>query len=257
MKSSIKILSSLALVGMLLNGCLTTTLQTNATMTQSIFLEPVAKNQKVIFLNIKNTSGHNVNLESKLRSALQAKGYKIVDDPKKAYYILSTNILYCDKKQENNAANAAVSGAAIGTGITAYNGNGAGGIVGGAVAGAVVGGIVGKLTEDTIWQMQVDINIREKANGKVLTTKGQTQGQASVQDGKRSGFLNSFGGSVRSNKIGHANSNQVNSTSQSYKSNYIEQNTMIFAEAVKTGLQLPEATPILEDKISNQIAGLF
>ncbi|EGM9245413.1 conjugal transfer protein TraT, partial [Campylobacter jejuni] len=28
-------------------------------------------------------------------------------------------------------------------------------------------------------------------------------------------------------------------------------------EAVKTGLKLPEATPILEDKIANQIAGLF
>ncbi|RTJ02181.1 conjugal transfer protein TraT, partial [Campylobacter jejuni] len=26
---------------------------------------------------------------------------------------------------------------------------------------------------------------------------------------------------------------------------------------VKTGLKLPEATPILEDKIANQIAGLF
>ena len=86
------ILSSVLVAGLLI-GCLTTTLQTNATMSQSIFLDPVAKEKRVVFLNIKNTSGHNVNLEPKLRNALEAKGYRIIDDPDQANYILSTKIL--------------------------------------------------------------------------------------------------------------------------------------------------------------------
>lgn len=256
-KSTIKVALSGILAASLLTGCLTTTLQTNATMTQSIFLDPVAKEKRVVFLNIKNTSGHDVNLEAKLRNALQAKGYKFVDDPAKATYILSTNILYCDKKQENNAVGGAVAGGALGTGISVANSNSVGGAVAAGAAGALVGGLAAKLTEDTIWQMQVDINIKQKAKGKVLSQSGSVSGQASVRDGRSSGFLNSFGGPVRSDRVGQLNSNQVNTTSQTYSGNYIEKSTIIFAEAVKMGLKLPEATPILEDKIASQIAGLF
>ncbi|MBS4241268.1 F-type type IV conjugative transfer system protein TraT [Campylobacter vulpis] len=253
----VKIMFSSILVAGLLSGCLTTTLQTNSTMSQSIFLDPVAKEKRIVFLNIKNTSGHNVNLEPKLRTALEAKGYRIVDDPAMANYILSTNILYCDKKQENNAVGGAVAAGAVGAGISAYNSSSAGGAVAAGAAGAIVGGLLGKLTEDTIYQMQVDINIKQKADGKVLTSSSNVSGQASVRNKRSSGFLNSFGGSVRSDKVGHLNSNQVNTLQQSYEGNYIEKSTIIFAEAVKTGLKLEEATPVLEDKIATQIAGLF
>lgn len=256
-KSTIKIALSSVLIAGLLSGCLTTTLQTSARMSQSIFIDPVAKEKRIVFLNIKNTSGHDVNLEPKLRSALQAKGYTIVDDPDKANYILSTNVLYCDRKQENNAMGGAVAGAATGAAISGYNRGGAGGMVAAGAAGALVGGLLGKMTEDTIWQMQVDINIKQKVDGKVLTSSGSVSGQASVRDGRASGFLNNFSGGVRSDRVGHLNSNQVNTTQQSYEGKYIEKNTIIFAEAVKTGLKLPEATPILEDKIASQIAGLF
>ena len=258
MKSSIlKTSLSGVLAAILLGGCVTTSLQTSSTMSQSIFLEPVAKNKRIIFLNVKNTSGHQVNLEDKLRNALQSKGYSIVDDPDKATYILSTNILYCDKKKENNAATGAVVGGASGVGISAYNSSSVGGAAAAGAVGAIAGGLLGKLTEDTIWQMQVDINIRQKAKGKVLSQSGSMSGQAKVEDKRSSGFLNSFGGPIRGEKVGNLNANQYNTTHQTYESDYIEKNTIIFAEAVKIGLELPEATPILEDKIATQIAGLF
>ncbi|EKT0454278.1 complement resistance protein TraT [Campylobacter jejuni] len=256
-KTILKIGMCSVLAAGLLTGCLTTTLQTNTTMSQSIFLNPVTKEKRIVFLNIKNTSGHDVNLEAKLRNALEAKGYKITDELDKVTYILSANILYCDKKQENNAVGSAVAGGATGLAVSSYNGGSAGGIIAAGAGGALVGGLLGKLTEDTIWQIQVDINIKQITNGKVLTSNDSVSGQAIIIDSQRSGFLNSFGGNVHSNKSGHLNSNQVNSTQQTYESEYIEKNTIIFAEAVKTGLKLPEATPILEDKIVNQIAGLF
>lgn len=254
---TIKLVLSAMIFGVFLSGCLTTTLQTNAKMTQSIFIEPVAKDKRLVFLSIKNTSGHDVNLEPKLRSALESKGYKIVDDPEMATYILNTNILYCDKKSENNAAAAAGVGAITGGAIGAYNHSTVTATSVGGLAGAAVGGIIGKLTEDTIWQMQVDINIRQKAKGKVLSSNANVAGQASVSDGRKTGFLNSFTGDVRGQTTGKLNSNQINSTQQTYESDYIEKSTMIFAEATKMGLNLPEATPILEDKIASQIAGLF
>lgn len=242
----------------LVGGCATTTLQTDARMTQSIFLDPVAKNQRTVFVNIKNTSGHNINLESKIINGLKAKGYEIVDDPEKATYILSTNVLYCDKKSENNTALGATALGATGVAISGYNGNGAGGVVAAGLAGAVVGGVIGKLTEDTIWQMQVDIDIKQKIKTNVVNTTGNLSGQADVQDSPKSGFLNSFGGNVRRNDAtGKPISNQYNTNTQTFSSNYIQKKTMIFAEATKVGLELPEATPILEDKIAAQIVGIF
>lgn len=256
-KSSVKLALSSLVAMSLLTGCVTTTLETTATMTQSIFIDPVAKEKRIVFLNIKNTSGQNINLENKLRMLLEQKGYMITDNPDKATFILSTNILYCDKKQENTAAGAAAAGAGIGAGVGAYNHGTAGATVGIGLGGALLGGIIGKLTEDTIYQMQVDINIKQKAKGKVLSSTGTSQGQASVSDGRRGGFMNTFAGDVKGNKTGRLNSNISNSTAQTYESDYIEKVTMMFAEATKLNLKLEEAIPALEDKMANQIAGLF
>ncbi|EAH9284096.1 conjugal transfer protein TraT [Campylobacter upsaliensis] len=241
----------------LLSGCLTTSLQTNSTMSQSIFLDPVAKEKRVVFLNIKNTSSCQIHLEHKLKSSLEAKGYQISDDLENSTYILSTNVLYCDKKQENNTAGGALTGGAVGAGISAYNSSSAGGAIAAGAAGALLGGLLAKMSEDTIYQMQVDVNIKQKIQNKVLNQNTNINSQASVRDKKASGFLNSFGGNVRNEKVGQLNANLASSTQQSYESDYVERSTIILAEAVKTGLKLEEASEILEDKIAAQIAGLF
>ncbi|EMI4814724.1 conjugal transfer protein TraT [Campylobacter upsaliensis] len=241
----------------LLSGCLTTSLQTNSTMSQSIFLDPVAKEKRVVFLNIKNTSSCQIHLEHKLKSNLEAKGYQISDDLENSTYILSTNVLYCDKKQENNTAGGALAGGAVGAGISAYNSSSVSGAIAAGAIGALLGGLLAKVSEDTIYQMQVDVNIKQKIQNKVLNQNVNINSQASVRDKKASGFLNSFGGNVRNEKIGQLNANLASSTQQSYESDYVERSTIILAEAVKTGLKLEEVSEILEDKITAQIAGLF
>ena len=250
------ILLSLVAASLVFTGCATSQLQTSAKMTQSVFINPVAKDKRTIFISTKNTSGTNINLEQKMVQALYAKGYTIVDDPEMATYVLMTNILYCNKKSENNVVGGAVMGGAAGA-LANSGSNGRSMAVAG-VAGAVVGGLIGKATEDTIFQMQVDIVIREKAKGKVNAYTGTSSGQASVRDGQRSGALNSFGGPVRdADAAGRLNSNTYSSASQSYESDYIEHRTMMFAEATKMDLTLYEATPILEQQIAQQVAGLF
>ncbi|PKT75091.1 complement resistance protein TraT [Helicobacter winghamensis] len=239
------------------SGCVTTTLQTKATMSQSVFIEPVNAIQKVIFVSVKNTIGEQINLQQSIEAKLSQKGYKITQNPDEATFILQANILYCDIKQENNAKDAAILGGAAGAGVGVYNHSSAtGGVVGG-LAGAAVGGLLGKLTEDKIFQMQVDINIRQKKQ-EVLANSAQRVGQSSVSNQQRAGFLNSFGGNVRDTQGGgRLYDNIDNYNQQVYERNYIEHQTTLFAEATKLNLTLEEAIPVLEDKISNQISGIF
>jgi capsular polysaccharide biosynthesis protein len=252
------VFNSIVVATLLFTGCATSELQTSAKMTQSVFINPVAKNKRIIFVSSKNTSGQKIDLENTIIRELEAKGYTIVDDPEMATYILMTNVLYCNKKDENNATGGALAGGIAGAGVSGYNNNSGGQMVGAAVGAAVVGGLLAKLTEDTIFQMQVDIVIREKANGSVLASNVTASGQASVSDSKKAGFVNAFGGEVRpTNATGQINSNIANANSQEYETNYIEHKTMLLAEATKMDLTLAEATPILEKQISNQIVGLF
>lgn len=249
-------ISSVVTATLLLSGCATSNLQTSAKMTQSVFINPVAKEKRTVFINMKNTSGADINLERTMAQTLGAKGYSLIEDPEAATYVLMTNVLYCNKKQENNTGQGVglggVGGALINSGSNGRSAAAAG------LAGAIVGGLIAKATEDTIYQMQVDIVIRERAKGKVTSTTGNVAGQASVQDGQKAGFMNSFGGPIReAESSGKLNSNNVNTNAQTYETNYIEHKTMMFAEATKMNLTLEEATPILEQKIATQIAGLF
>jgi len=238
------------------SGCATSQLQTSAKMTQSVFVNPVAKEKRTIFVSMKNTSGTDIMLEPRVVQTLINKGYSVIDDPEKASYVLMANVLYCNKKSENNVASGAMMGGAAGA-LANSGSNGRSMAVAG-LAGAVVGGLIGKATEDSIYQMQVDVVIREKAKGKVSATTGNVSGQASVRDGQKSGFANSFGGPIRDSEAsGRLNSNTYASSSQSYESDFIEHRTMMFAEATKMDLSLDEAIPVLEQKIAHQIAGIF
>ena len=66
-------------------------------MSDTIWLEPAAANQKTVFVKISNTSGKNLNIEQKIVNTLSAKGYRIVNDPAEAKYWLQANILKVDK----------------------------------------------------------------------------------------------------------------------------------------------------------------
>ena len=250
------LISSVVAATLLLSGCATSNLQTSAKMTQSVFINPVAKEKRTVFINMKNTSGTEINLERTIAQTLGTKGYMLVDDPETATYVLMTNVLYCNKKQENNVGQGVGLGG-IG-GALANSGSNNRSVAAAGLAGAIVGGLIAKATEDTIYQMQVDIVIREKAKGKVTSTTGNVAGQASIKDGQKAGFINSFGGQIRDTAAsGQLNSNSVNTNAQTYETDFLEHKTMMFAEATKMNLTLEEATPILEQKIATQIAGLF
>ena len=242
----------------LLSGCLTTQMQSKVTMSQSIFIDPVAKEKKNIFVSTHNTSGEKVDLEAKIIKELLAKGYSISDDPQKATYVLQVNVLYVDVKKENNAAPAGVVGGVAGAGVGGYNHDSATGVVVGWLLGATIGALAGKLTEDTIIQMKVDINVRQKIEGGSTHTNATAKGQGQVNDTRRHGFFNSFGGDVASTQGGgKLEDNQINYDKQVFSSNYSQKQASMFAEATKLNLQFHEVMEVLENKVATQIVGIF
>jgi outer membrane lipoprotein SlyB len=178
----------------LFTGCATTELQTQTKMTQSIFLDPVKKELRTVFVSVKNTSGQDMGgLEQKINSNLQAKGYRLVDDPDTAKYTLMTNVLFANNLKEANAAGTGANGAVLGGVMGAVNSGGNGRSALGAAL--VVGGIstiAGKLTEDEIYRMVTDVVVRDRKDTKVLTTVNTNQGQVSIGQEARAGFTNSF-----------------------------------------------------------------
>lgn len=244
---------------LIFGGCATTELQTQTKMTQSIFLSPVKKEQRTVFVSVKNTSGQDVgNLEQKISSKLESKGYKVTDDPDAAKYTLMTNVLFANNLREAQAAGAGVNGAIAGGVIGAMNSGGKDALAGAVVGGLLIGGI-GKLTEDEIYRMVTDVVVRKKKESRVITTLNTAQSQAGIAQESRAGFANSFAGSIRSSDGagGKLNDNTANTTSQQMETNYVEHKTRVFSEAVKMNLKLDEAMPVLIEKMAEQISGIF
>jgi len=156
---------SLCAAALLTTGCATFSLETNSKMTQSVFLNPIPKEQKTIYLIVKNTSDMNgvgEKIKSLLVQKLQSKGYRIVDDVKNAHYVLYVNVLFANNIREKNTGAATAFGATTGAIVGASNGGGGKGGLAGAAVGGVIYGVGAKLTEDETIRIVTDIKVKEK-----------------------------------------------------------------------------------------------
>ena len=203
-------------------------------MSDTIWLEPAAANQKTVFVKVSNTSGKNLNIEQKIISVLSAKGYRIVNDPAEAKYWLQANILKVDKVNLNNenGFSDAVLGAGIGGVLGAQRSGGAYTALGWGLAGAAIGTIADALVSDTAYAMVTDILISEKTGKNV-----QSSTRNSVKQGN-SGTMTS-------------------STSSSSNSNMERYSTKVLSTANQVNLNFDSAIPILEDELGKVISGIF
>ncbi|MBA5248204.1 MAG: conjugal transfer protein TraT, partial [Gammaproteobacteria bacterium] len=169
------------LVVMGLTSCAATTmikkanLDTQTKMSATIFLEPVAQKNKVIFVNIRNTSDKELNIEAKIKAALAGRGYSLTQDPDQAQFMLQANILKVGKSDARESANA-------------LDGGFGGALLGGAMGGssynatknaALVGGILGfigdALVKDIYYTMITDLQVRERPmTGEIINQRQNT-----------------------------------------------------------------------------------
>ena len=201
-------------------------------MSDTIWLEPAAANEKTVFVQVKNTSGKNLNIEQKVINVLTTKGYRIVNDPAEAKYWLQANILKVDKVNldNENGFSDAVLGAGIGGVLGAQRSGGAYTAIGWGLAGAAIGTLADALVNDTAYAMVTDILITEKTGRNV-----QTATRNSVKQG---------------------NSGSMTSTS-SGSSNMEKYSTRVLSTANQVNLNFNSAIPILEDELGKVIGGIF
>ena len=201
-------------------------------MSDTIWLEPAAANQKTVFVKISNTSGKNLNIEQKIVNTLSAKGYRIVNDPAEAKYWLQANILKVDKVNldKDSGFSDAVLGAGIGGVLGAQRSGGAYTALGWGLAGAAIGTLADALVDDTAYAMVTDILISEKTG-------------RNVQNSTR-------------NSVKQGNSGTMTSSTSS-SSNIEKYSTRVLSTANQVNLNFNSAIPILEDELIKVITGIF
>ena len=197
----------------LLSGCAAVgtavshaSLQTKTMMSQSVFLDPVPDHDKVIYVQVRNTTDQpSFQIQDALSEALAGKGYKVTTNFEKAYYVLQVNILSIGKTSQTAAQEmmgsgygGALEGAASGALISGSMGGNpiAGGLIGG-VAGSIIDNAVKDVTYAGITDVKITVNTPSK---KVFTTRIATTADkvnlsfADAQVSIEAGLTNSISG---------------------------------------------------------------
>lgn len=237
-----KLLLSISVILSILSGCAAIStsiakkdLDVQTKMSDSVFLDPVEPDNRVIYLQVRNTSDKsNFDIQSSIAKSLQVKGYLVTNNPKAAYYWLNANVLSVDKASPT-AAQAALGagygGAFAGAATGGWQGAGYGGMAGG-LAGVLVETVANAAVKDVTFMVITDIEIAEK------TTDGEMVRQDSQQDAKQG-----IGGARR----------QTSSKVTDMK----KYRTRVVSTANKVNLEYEEASSSLESGLTRSISGLF
>lgn len=212
------------------------TLETNSKLSKTIFLDPVAANQKTIFVAIKNTSEERLDLMKPLAAALTANGYRVVNNPNQAHYLLQANILKVGKMSRSASQNAlgggygsALAGAATGAAIGSFGNSNT--MIGGGIAGGLVGLAADSLVKDVNYTVITDVQISERV-GKGAVTE---HFNSSLENGTASGTYQS----------------------SSKHSDYQRYRTRVVSNADKVNLSFKDARPALEQGLVRTLSGIF
>lgn len=204
-------------------------------MSDTIWLNPVAPEKRTIYVQIRNTSGKELEIENKILVALKNKGYRLVNNPDEATYFLQANVLKVDKVDLREVGGKdTFSGAVLAGGIGSLLGaQRSGGIytaIGWGIAASTVATIADALVKDVSYAMVTDIMITERTGKDVYVTTRNY-----VKQGSSGG-----------------------STSVSRENvNVDKYSTRILSIANQINLKFEEATPVLEDELVKSISGLF
>lgn len=181
MKNTI-VISSVLAVPLLLSSCAATqmaiqhrNLEVQTKNSATVFLDPVPKREKVVYVQVKNTSDQSeVKLKPQLTALLKQKGYRVTHELNQAHYLLQVNILQVGKSSVSAAQAAlgggfgsSLGGAAVGAGLGAVIAPNTAGIVGGGIAGGLLSTVTDSLVKDVVFSMITDVQIAERSHGKI------------------------------------------------------------------------------------------
>ncbi|MGP5019479.1 complement resistance protein TraT [Vreelandella alkaliphila] len=228
---------------MLLSGCAAThtainkrELAVSTKMSDTIFLDPVPLDEQVVYVQLRNTSDHQeIDIETSVISAIEAKGYEVTRDLDDAQFLIQANVLQIGETDLRDASQAvgagygaALTGAALGG---TYVGGGSG-RVGTAIAGALIGAAADAMVKDVKFSMITDVRVSRRVDDGITVTE---QNQANLSQGS-------------------SGTRSVQSTSATEWQRY---DTRIASVANKMNLDFEEALPELEQGLTDAISGLL
>lgn len=213
-------------------------LQVSTKQSETIFLDPVSKAQKTVYVSVKNTSDEEINIAPQLKTVLMNHDYKVVNNPSSAHYIVQANVLKVGKMSVAASQSAlgggygsVIAGAVAGTAAGSLTHTGTGMIAGG-ITGGLVGLAADSLVKDVNYTMITDIQISEKV-GKGVKVNERFQ-----------------------SRLKNGNSTL---TSQTYSrdSQYQRYRTRVVSNADKVNLKFADARGELEQGLVKVISGIF
>jgi outer membrane lipoprotein SlyB len=236
-----------ALVGSiaLLTSCAATqvamehhSLQTSTKLSETVFLDPVPKTQKTVYIAVKNTSDQPIdNMGVRLKEAFNARGFKVVGEPNRAHYLLQANILQIGKMSAAASKTAlgggygsALAGGLVGVGLGSLT-HSSSAMIGGGIAGGLVGLAADSLVKAVNYTMVTDVQISERVGRGSVSE----QFNASLKNGSSSGTQQTV------NK----------------KTDFQRYRTRVVSNADKVNLSFEKARPALEEGLVKTLVGIF
>jgi hypothetical protein len=213
-------------------------LEVETKMSDTIFLDPIEDSKKIVFLQVRNTTDkQGLDIESKLKEAIQSKGYRITSNPKESNIMIQANILQAGKSQHQDPFNSltggyggTLEGVAAGAMLGGFSGSGRN-MIGLGILGGVAGTIIDAAVEVVQYSMITDLQLSEKADGEFVTETSN----ASLKQG---------------------NSGNKKSSWES-KTNWKKYQTRIISVAKKVNLKFEDAEPNLTQGLTKSISGLL
>ena len=230
-----------------LSGCAATTtaigkrtLDVQTRMTDSIFLEPVTAPERTVLVEVRNSSDRaQLDIAPAVRAALAARGYRLVDDPKDAHFLLQANVLQVGRMSEAAAEGAfakgfgsALVGGAAGAGLGRVASDQTEAMIAGAVAGVAASAVADSFVQDVTYGIITDVQISERAGEGVMVTERMTQELAQGSSGGR-----------------------VLSTTEVH--DWKRYQTRVMSSANRVNLDFEDAAPELVAGLTRAIAGIF
>ncbi len=240
------IISILSVAVINLSACAATTkvvkhgkLEVETKMSDTVFLDSLEDVKKIVLLQIRNTTDkQGLDIESKIKAAIQSKGYRITSNPKESSIMIQANILQVGKSSLKDPFNS-LTGGYGGT----LEGVAAGAMLGGAISGdsqdmiglGLLGGLAGTIIDAAVdveqYSMITDLQISEKADGNFVTESSDAN--------------------LKQGNSGHKKS------SWEVKTNWKKYQTRIVSVAKKVNLKFETAEPELTQGLVRSISGIL
>jgi hypothetical protein len=232
---------------LLLAGCAASTtlagkhgLDVQTKMSATVFLEPVAPGQRAVLVQVRNSSDQAAfDLQAGVEAALRAKGYRLVDDPAQAQYLLQANVLQVGRSSPSAAEQTfksgfggALFGGAVGALGTRAASKDSGAIIAGGLLGAAAEAVTGSAVRDVTYTIVTDLQVAERAIAGVSITESLEQDLGQGTGGVRV---------LRTSEI----------------TDWKRYQTRIVSTANRVNLPFEAAAPALADGLTRSIAGMF